>query len=636
MSSFCTWHRSPSRCVPLFLLLGIGVALAGCTPPSAPAVRPASSPSSLRAAPHSIPERLTLSDQQERAGETFAAIEQIEAARILGEKEEGVDLRLARLYDSIGEYEQAAAVLGQAAARPGASSDVRVAWSQALFKLGDFPGADRALQPLLSHWDRLPDETRRTIVRTLLLADDLRAARPLLSLSPQPEWLALKGTAALLDGQPAEAVHTLIQTVKADPNDGWNRYLLGWAFSAAGNKQGALTTWQAAAALPDAPGSAAIGAARILAEEGRADDAERLLKQVRKEDTETPAYWQAWNRIAQDRKQPVQEALTRGYAAFYGGDPWQAERVWQQILPQAQTDDAKELYAAIHNSAFRRHDMDVAARFADAAAARWPKDPYFLKRRAEVLLGQNRLSEALAVGNRLKRITPPDQQAEVAELLARIALDSGKPDVLQQNAQECKSLKPTDPDPVLHLAEWQAQEGRSPENLERTLALYREAAAIDPQNAEAQARAGLVLVDLKRPDEAILLLLHALTLTPRVLDGTPNAQLAMLYRQRGQMPESQFETAQYERLHRLKDDWPSLLKLLRSDGPLSAWNTLGRTALDRHETWIALCAYVRCTQKAPQDAKCWFGLAAAQKRSGWFEETLHSVQRGQQCRHIRL
>ncbi|HLV78994.1 MAG TPA: tetratricopeptide repeat protein, partial [Chthonomonadaceae bacterium] len=559
----------------LLLLIGMGAVVSGCAHPSA-RVSATAAVSSVPATPHSIAERLTLSEQQERAGETFAAIEQIEAARILGENEQAANLRLARLYDSVGEFEQAATVLGQAAGRPGASPDVRVAWSQALFKLGDFPGADRAVRPLLPQASRLPDPMRRTIARTLLLADDLQAARPLLASSPDPEWLALNGTTALLGGQPAQAVDYLQRAVKADSNDNWNRYLLGWALSTAGDKAGALKVWEADAALPDAPGSAAISAARLLAGEGQSGDAERRLRQVRKEDTETPAYWQAWNAIARDRKQPVQEAMTRGYAAFYGGDPWQAERIWQQALPAAKPDDAKELYAAIHNSAFRRHDMDVAARFADAAAARWPDDPYFLKRQAEVLLGQNRLSEALAVGSRLQKIAPPAQQAEAAELLARIALDSGKPDLLQQNAETCKRLTPSDPDPALHLAEWQAQEGRSPQNLERTLALYQEASAMDPQNAEAQARSGLTLIDLKRPEEAIPLLLHALSLAPRVLDGTPNAQLAMLYRQRGQIPESQFEEAQFERLHRLKDDWPSLLKLLRSDGPLAGWKALGR------------------------------------------------------------
>src|SRR5579871_66881 len=157
----------------LLLLIGMGAVVSGCAHPSA-RVSATAAVSSVPATPHSIAERLTLSEQQERAGETFAAIEQIEAARILGENEQAANLRLARLYDSVGEFEQAATVLGQAAGRPGASPDVRVAWSQALFKLGDFPGADRAVRPLLPQASRLPDPMRRTIARTLLLADDLQ------------------------------------------------------------------------------------------------------------------------------------------------------------------------------------------------------------------------------------------------------------------------------------------------------------------------------------------------------------------------------------------------------------------------------------------------------------------------------
>ena len=559
----------------------------------------------------------------------FAAIEQVEVTRGLGGADEAPALRLARLYGAVGEFEQAARVLTEATARPGASPEAHLALSKARFKLGDFLGAAQAVHPLVPSWRGLPEADRQYVARTLLLAGDAPSANPLLpESSADPEWLALRGLSALTGGQPSEAVKTLARAVALNPRDSWNVYLLGWARQEAGDRKGALAAWQAAAALPDAPSRALTGAATILAQTGRTGEAERLLRQIRHEDEEMPAYWQAWNAIARARKQPVQEAVTRGYAAFYGGDPWQAEAIWRSILPAAKGDDAREIYAAIHNSAFRRHDMDVADRFAEEASSRWPDDAYFLKRRAEVLLGQNRLAQALAAGQRLQQIAAPAQQAEAAELVARIALDSGKPDLLTQNADRCRSLRPHDPDPVLHLAEWQAQAGRSQENLERTLALYREAAAIDPQNAEAPARAGLVLIDLKRTEEAVPTLLHALSLSPRVLDGTPNVQLAQIDRQQGRLPESQFEETQYQRLHRLKDDWPSLLKLLRSDGPLPAWKALGQAALDRRETWIALCAYVRCTQKAPHDAAGWFSLAAAEKRMGWFEEALAAVQRG--------
>ena len=123
------------------------------------------------------------------------------------------------------------------------------------------------------------------------------------------------------------------------------------------------------------------------------------------------------------------------------------------------------------------------------------------------------------------------------------------------------------------------------------------------------------------------MLLHALTLGPRVLDGAPNAQLAQLYRQQGLGSESQFQESQFQRLRKLKEGWPSLLKVLRQDRPLQDWTALGEMALDRHETWIALCAFRRCTRLAPQDPATWRHLAAAEKRAGRFEESLFAMRR---------
>src|SRR6185369_6183599 len=97
-----------------------------------------------------------------------------------------------------------------------------------------------------------------------------------------------------------------------------------------------------------------------------------------------PAYWEAWNQIARQDKQTLQEQITRGYAAYHGGDPWQAEALWRAALPQAQGEDARELYASLHNSAFRRQDMDAAFRTASEAVKRWPNDSYFQRRRAEL------------------------------------------------------------------------------------------------------------------------------------------------------------------------------------------------------------------------------------------------------------
>ena len=573
--------------------------------------------------------RVELATQYLGSGDTFAAIEQLEIARTLGTQDEPVLLSLAKSYSKLGELEQAAEALAAGAAKSSASPALRMACSQTLLNLGDFQGAAEAVRPLMAQWESLPDSTRRYVVRALLLAGDAeQAGRLLPKASADAEWLALRGLAARLQGDWNAATQALSQAVAVNPQDGWNLYLLGQAWIEAGNRAKAAEAWERAARLPDAPPQARIGLARLRAMEGRAQEAVKQLQPITGEDKNSPAYWQAWVVVSQQQKQPVQAALSRGYAAFHGGDPWQAEALWKAALPQAKEEDARELYAALVSSASRRSDLQPALNYANAALKRWPRDPFFLRQQAELRLGLNLLPEAQASAERWQAIAPPDQAAQVAELLSRIALDSGKQPLLEANAQRNRALDPSDPAPLLHLAEWQGNQGRTPENLERTLKLYQDALAIAPNNAEAIARAGGVLADLKRTDEAISMLLRALSADPRVLEGTPNIQLAQLYRMQGRTREQQFEQAQYQRMRQIKDGWPALLKAMRQpERPVQDWKALGERALQRRETWIALCAFSRAARLAPNDPAVWRSLAAAEKRLGRFDEALNAMRR---------
>jgi Flp pilus assembly protein TadD len=571
---------------------------------------------------------LQLATQYISAGETFAAIEQMEAARSLGASDEPVSLRLAQLYDSLGEFEAAGNVLAEAAAKPSASVALRMAFSKTLRDLGDFQGAAEAVRPLLPQWQSLPANTQQYVARALLLAGDAEEASKL--LPPQTtdaDWLVLRGLAAGLLGQADAATQALTQATERNPQDAWNLTLLGQAWRTAHDSGKALQAFTQATELPNAPLEAFLGAAQLLTEAGRLPEAAAMLRHIGASDQKNPDYWQVQSLFSQRQKQPVIEQLARGYAAFYGGDPWQAEALWNAALPLAKGDDARELYADLLNSASLRQDPQTILHYANAAATRWPRDPYFLKRLADERLRQSMLPDALAAAEQLQQVAPPEQGAQVAELLSRIALDSGKPDLLQQSAQRNETLDPKDPAPYLHLAEWQYAQGRTPDNLERTRKLYESALAVAPQDAEAQARLGIVLRDLNRPQDAIASLLHALTLDSRVLEGVPNIQLTQLYQQQGRTPESAFETKWYNRLHTLKEAWPPLLKALRQDRPVQDWKALGEMALNRHEKVIALCAFTRATRLAPNDPTLWQGLAAVQKRFEWFEAALTSMRK---------
>jgi tetratricopeptide (TPR) repeat protein len=572
---------------------------------------------------------MALAETYAATGENYAAVVEWESALALGGPDAGVQLKLARAYDALGEFEVAADRL-QANAPP--SSPRLMAISQAYLKLGDFERSAGALAPLRKHWTDLADDARQAVVRAQLLAGDVETAKSLLPANAtDPEWLDLTGLAAIVGGSPQSGVVPLQRATGANPNDSWSLYLLGLAQSLARHRAEALAAWSRAALLPDAPPDTVIGAAKLLAESGKLDEADRMLDRAPAEARKSPDYWDAAAAIAAGRKHAAAEQTARGYAAYNGGDPWGAEAIWRAAVKTAPPELAHDLYAAMYESATRREDAATALNVATEALNRWPNDPYFLRSRAEMLLGQGVLADARKFAEQYRSIAPQEQQARAAELLSRIALDSGQAALLQESAATDRKLAPNDPLPLLHLAEWQGQQGHDTANLEKTLDLYRQASALAPNNAEALARAGSALVDLKRTDEAVTTLLHALTLDTRVLDGVPCVLLARLYQQMGLAAESAFENGEYARIHKMKESWPTLLKALRQVNPppsATDWEALGTLALQRRENWIALCAFTRETRMAPGRAAAWRGLGATQKRFGWFYPALVSMRRG--------
>jgi Flp pilus assembly protein TadD len=166
------------------------------------------------------------------------------------------------------------------------------------------------------------------------------------------------------------------------------------------------------------------------------------------------------------------------------------------------------------------------------------------------------------------------------------------------------------------------------------LEAYREAVRRAPNNPEAHARLGGLLAELRRTDEATRELLQALSLSPRVMDGVPDIQLARMYRLAGRKPEAEFHERRYAALRRSKDDWLNLLRVMRGAGSPSDWRRLGEAALERKESWIAVCAFVRLTRLAPSDFEAWRGLAAASRRLGRFEEALSAMLRAEKLRPL--
>jgi tetratricopeptide (TPR) repeat protein len=416
-----------------------------------------------------------------------------------------------------------------------------------------------------------------------------------------------------------------------------NAYLLGEAWFEAGDAARAQASWQASADSQDAPPQYAVAAAQLLIQANRFDEAAMLIQHIGGQAQSLPAYWLVQEALARKAGQRVFARIARGYAAYHSGDPWQAEAIWRAALPEATKDDAWALSMAVINSAEKRQDR-IALPYATEAAKRFPHDYYILKKRADLLLGQNARAEALAVAEPLASIEPPEQAGQAADLVARIALKLGDVELLRRSVQRERAQAPRDASALLHLIEWQRRQQWTPANMESTLKLCKEAISVDPGNAEAYYRAGEVLKSMGRAGEAMTMLRHALTLNPRLHDGSLNALLSQIERTRGLLAESRYELREVKRLNELRDPWPTQMELLYREAPaptLREWKTLGQMALHRHEPWVALCAATRANRVAPFDPEVFQMRATALSRLGRADEALRAMLAARHLRRAR-
>src|SRR5262249_17858894 len=154
---------------------------------------------------------------------------------------------------------------------------------------------------------------------------------------------------------------------------------------------------------------------------------------------------------------------------------------------------ARELLKAAVQSADGRFDSASALAGTRLAAGWWPRDTFFLRRRAELLLQDNRYDEALQSATLLRQVAPPDEAGAADDLMVRIALDAGQGKALEAAAQRALVINPSDPGPRLLLAEWREKRAREPDRRERALELYRQAVSAAPRDAEAHADLGGLL-----------------------------------------------------------------------------------------------------------------------------------------------
>lgn len=574
----------------------------------------------VRRQPVSPDLRLKWAEALAAEGQRFRAIEQLAVALELS-PDPGSAVRLADLYRQVGEPEAAAATLQSSGASANELSTARL-------DLGDFRGA---IQPLRE----APADLRKA--RLTLLAGDFEAARDLLSALPaNPKRESLRGFTLAQLGRPLEGAPVL-RSAAQEGSSAWDLCLLGYAELAAGDPARALQAWLQAARTAEVPLSTRVDVAYVMTQVGRWEQAEAALQDLQDDAIEEPGYWRALAALEAHKRRSGLELLARGKAAFHAGDPWTAERLYARGLqrvaaPEPVIEVRRALHQALLDSAERRFDTPGAQRYAASALKAFPRDPIFLRRRGELLLEQNRYGEARTAAEALRMTLPDGERWGAHDLLARVGLESRDAELFRWAVDQCLAEDPNRVETRLLEAEWRQVDGATTSRAEEMLEAYDRAVASGRDNAEAHANRGVLLVQLRRWEEAVQALLRALELEPRVLEGVPNAQLVQAYRRTGREAEARFHEARYRKLRELKDGWVNLLPSLRQQRPPADYLRLGRVALERHDSWVALCAFGKATRLRPTDPAAWEGVAAAEKRRGHFLEALGAMRRAHQLR----
>ena len=532
--------------------------------------------------------------------------------------------RISQAFDTLGEPEQAYLVLESST-----NKDTAVLGNQLSLelRLGNFQNSATIARKIATT-GQMTVPILDDVGLALAFTDPVTMDASLARMPESGQVFRLRGISALAAGKPKAAATWLKQASVNPETDATTWYLLGVARRASGDPLGAKQAFGQAAeskvpSLDAAIAMAGMDASTLLTLDGS-------QASVR----EHPGYWRVVAKDRQTNGNTIPAGIALGYALFYDGLPLDAEQKWSSFLNGATGTDRRELLAALFNSAYKRQDSPLAQKWVDLALSVFPGDMWFRKRRAEVLVQQNRLKEA---AEQVTTIMPASTAGqgnvsleELCDLRCRVLLDSGDTAGFQSAIQAYIKAAPQSEFPYLMRAEAALAAGRQKSNLTEAISAYTTATEKSPSDPEAWASLGILQAELGQKDAALESLYHALSLGPRVQDGTPHLKILSLLGASETPALRAFHTTQYRRLRELKDGWPTALKLLRVAGTGEQWLEFGTLALNRHENWLALCAFQQAVKKLPNDPAGYRGLAAARWRRGWFLATLDATLRGNQ------
>ena len=351
------------------------------------------------------------------------------------------------------------------------------------------PGAGRGHYSLGMAWRRLGDEDRAAehlarASHTDFPFDD-PLVRELAYLPAGSAALVQQGLIAVQAGEFAAAATVFARAVDADPTNLEARRQLALAHVDAGRPDRAEAAWEELLALDPGRASAHFELARLLANRGQADEAIRRLTRA----TElAPDYKQAHYQLALllDRAGRPAEALRR-YDRVLALDPDYAEANTRRAAALASSGRPAEAIEILGER--------VAGAPSDAAA---------LQALSVVLRQQNRVAEArgrLERGLRSRTFAAVDEARLRTELGGILAIEGRLRDAARE-LEAAQRLDPTEPQTSFVLG-MVLLDLRRPEEAARAFAA---ALAVRPDLALARLRLAAILAQTDRCDEAIALL----------------------------------------------------------------------------------------------------------------------------------
>ncbi len=286
----------------------------------------------------------------------------------------------------------------------------------------------------------------------------------------QPDLMQFAAVAQLQYGAPTEAVKLLESAIKLSPDSATLHYNLALAHEQLKQNAKAMAEIDKALKLEPDYVSSKFVQARLMANDGRLDDARKLLKELEVSNPESVEILVLKGRIAVAQKNP-EEAIS----FFESALKVNAENPWLAIdlaLARKQADKIDESFATLNNWV-DKHPTDILVRSV----------------LADLLLDKERLDEAQKHYAEIIKLQP--KRSDAWNNLAWLLAQKGNLDDALKHAEQAYSLAPKDPQVMDTFGDILFKKGQN----KKAIDILRKASVISPASTTISYHLATALVD---------------------------------------------------------------------------------------------------------------------------------------------